>query len=767
ETINTSVSHPLMRVARGNYALWNVGDGRSCRWSDESAPVNGNKGFFSEINANGQTPVRATVGLGSGVTTGDFAVRVKVCDPALLGQEKCLQYPNGTWKPVGLLQDYSSGNNRKIKFGLFTGSFSKNLSGGVLRKNASFLDTAVAPAAANATDELDVNTGIFRNVDGIIKTLERLRLFGYDYATGNYAANSDACNTPGLLNPPEGNCSSWGNPISEIYAETLRYLAGKAVNTAFTPTPPAAGTYATGGLTKDAVLGLNVQGWQDPVSAGNFCAPLNILVFNASVNSYDNDQVETELNTAFGFSAKTRTKDLGILEGITSASTWLIGDKGNSVAATAGPGGVCTPKTFDQGNVLGDVLGVCPEAPALKGTYVMAGAAHWAHTNRIRTDLTVPGTDTRSLKVNTYGISLATATPKILIPVPGTGALAAPAGSVPARFVTILPTGKTLNAGSYRGGGSIADFRVVRQDVVNGTGKFAVQWEDSLQGNDYDLDSWGVISYRFLPGNTQIEVTTQVIYSSAGFTLGFGFIIAGTTPQNTEGEHFLSAHKGNTVFNYTAADGTVECTDCNRAVDGARSRVFDVSLATSSTVLNEPLWYASKYGGFNDVNANGNPDQAAEWDSRKQDGSDGTDGVPDNFFLVTNPGLLEQAMDRAFIYILQVSSASSVATNSTSLTTGSRVYQARFNSNEWSGQLLSFTIDVNGTIDPTPNFDAGQKLPAFGARTIVTFNPGISPGTAATPRGIPFRWASLTAGQLVDLRRDGGSPDTLDATTTL
>jgi type IV pilus assembly protein PilY1 len=768
ETINTATSPPLMRVARGNFALWNVGDGRSCRWSVESNPINGNQAFFSEINANANTPVQATVALGTGTAAGDFAVRVKVCDPAVLGQEKCAQYPNGNWKPVGLLQDYSSSNNRKIKFGLFTGSFSRNKSGGVLRKNAAFLDTAVAPAAAAATDELDVNTGILRNVDGIIKTLDRLRIFGYDYAAaaGNYSSNSDGCGSAGLLNPADGTCSSWGNPISEIYGETLRYLAGKAVDTAFTPTPPAAGTYSSGGLTKDNILGLRVHGWQDPLSTANYCAPLNVLVFNASVNSYDNDQIESSLNTAFAISTKAKTKDVGIAEGITSGSSWMIGDKGNSVAATAGPGGICTPKAFDQANVLGDVLGVCPEAPALFGTYLLAGAAHWAHTNRIRADLTLPATDRRSLKVNTYGISLTTATPKILIPVPGTGALASPAGSVPARFVTILPTGKSLSP-SYVGGGSIADFRIVRQDVVNGTGKFAVQWEDSLQGNDYDLDTWGVISYRFLSGNTQIEVTTQVIYGSAGFSLGFGFVISGTTPANTEGEHFLSAFKGtnNTVFNYTAADGTAECADC-KITDGARSRIFNVSGSASATVLQEPLWYASKYGGFIDVNNNGLPDQIGEWDSRKQDGSDGTDGVPDTFFQVTNPGALEQAMDRAFIYILQVSSASSVATNSTSLTTGSRVYQARFNSNEWSGQLLSFTIDVNGVIDPVPNFDAGQKMPSFGARTIVTYHPGATAGTAAAPFGVPFRWNNLTAAQQTELRKDGGS-GTADAAGTL
>src|SRR4029077_4653461 len=188
------------------------------------------------------------------------------------------------------------------------------------------------------------------------------------------------------------------------------------------------------------------------------------------------------------------------------------------------------------------------------------GAAYWAHLNRIRTDLTPPPTDTTSLKVKTYGVSLNTATPKILIPVPGTGALASPPGSVAAKFITILPSGKTLNSGSYRGPATITNFKVIRQDLAGGTGKFYDSWEDSQQGNDHELDQWGVISYQFLSANTQIQVTTQVVFASAGFTLGFGFVIAGT--QGSDGEHFLSAHgnpPGNTTFNYIAADGTVEC----------------------------------------------------------------------------------------------------------------------------------------------------------------------------------------------------------------
>jgi len=200
----------------------------------------------------------------------------------------------------------------------------------------------------------------------------------------------------------------------------------------------------------------------------------------------------------------------------------------------------------------------------------------------------------------------------------------------------------------------------------------------------------------------------------------------------------------------------VECANCQTA-DAPSAKTYNVTGSTAQ-ILRDPLFYAAKYGGFNDVNANNTPDQVIEWDSKRVDGSDGTDGIPDNYFPVTNPAALEAALDRAFIYILQVSSASSVATNSTSLTTGSRVYQARFNSNEWSGQLLSFTIQPSGIIDPTPNFDAGQLLPQADLRKIVTYSPrpGV-PGASNLPAGVPFRWINLTADQQTELRKDGSS----------
>ena len=86
-----------------------------------------------------------------------------------------------------------------------------------------------------------------------------------------------------------------------------------------------------------------------------------------------------------------------------------------------------------------------------------------------------------------------------------------------------------------------------------------------------------------------------------------------------------------------------------------------------------------------------------------------------------------------------------MATNSTSLQTGSKIYQARFNSNDWSGQLLSYSIDFSGNIAPTPDWDSGQLINAQtpNDRRVRTWNSDPS----ATSAGVPCRCASLSLPQ--------------------
>jgi type IV pilus assembly protein PilY1 len=156
------------------------------------------------------------------------------------------------------------------------------------------------------------------------------------------------------------------------------------------------------------------------------------------------------------------------------------------------------------------------------------------------------------------------------------------------------------------------------------------------------------------------------------------------------------------------------------------------------------LWLAGKYGGFIDEDEDGTPDNAdgtdREWDA------DG-DGEPDNYVLATQPERIVAGLSQAFIDVDErTSSSSTVATNSTRLDTDTKVYQARFSSAEWYGELVSRDFNAGGTLGTT---ETSASIPAFGSRSIFTYDAGDpSDASAAAPTGgISFLWDSLTTDQ--------------------
>ncbi|WP_020674726.1 PilC/PilY family type IV pilus protein [Geopsychrobacter electrodiphilus] len=687
---------PLIRVANGDYSLWTANERWQCRWDGEKSVDNGNDIGLTGITANKKTPVRGDVALSvSGLSVaGDYAARVKVCDSTLLGNEKCRQYPSGDYKPVGLLQVH--GENDNLEFGLMTGSYKKNKSGGVLRKNISSI-----------SDEINVTTdGTFTaapSAGSIIATLNKLRLYGYNQSTGTYndSGSGDNCSW-GLSSFTDGNCSNWGNPQSEIFLESLRYFAGKTANSAFTFSGD------------DKLAGLTTATWSDPLSDKNYCSSLNIIDFNASMASYDSDQLSSvsDLNTTL--SAAEMTDTVGAGESI-NGNTWLVGESGTNNNQ------LCTAKTVAS---LGDVQGICPEAPRLSGSYAIAGLAHQAFTHDIRAAL--QGEQT----VKTFGVSLAAAVPQIDIPVPG----------YPAKSISIMPACRNTSL-SPNANCNIVSFKPIYFNKTTGSGKFFIQWEDSEQGGDYDQDMSGFLGYKIDSSTLKIEVTTDVFSQSTGNRLGFGYIISGTryvdgTTSSGEGFH---VHSGINGFSYVDGSGAQDCSaGCNSAED-ATSQTYTIS-GTPSGRLESPLYYAAKWGGYNKKNTSLTfPTDTASWDA------DG-DGQPDNYFYATNPSQLEASLGKVFTDLAEVNSSSAaVASNSTQLQTGTTIYQAKFNSADWSGEFLGIglTKSTSGAVVTNQIWNAENHFPTPANRNIFTFNPSAT----SAPYGSLFTWATLTTGQ--------------------
>jgi len=725
-------------IARGNYTLWAANERYQCRWAEDVTNTqqvgssNGNIPLVSRINASTDNPIEAIRGLNAlpaPYNPGEYFLNVYACDTRSLtdaqgvplGNDRCKQYPNGNYKPIGLLQTY--GDTNAMQFGLMTGSFSKNISGGVLRRKI-----------ANFSEEVNTTTdGTFvgsAKIKGIVHNINQLYLAQMAWAANNYLyddkctyelyglVHSGGTNAAGM-SQNEGYCVEWGNPMSEIYLESLRYYAGKQPTPAFLYDENSA-------INVDSRL-LNMsqeRSWTDPINNQNYCASLNVIAINSAYTSYDSDQMNGFSDLGSAKTVAQWTKLVGDGENITGSKFFV----GRSDTTSDIKNFTCTAKTI---NDLSSVQGVCPESPAHEGSFLMAGAAYYAHTNRIRSDLNfVPTTDKKSLKVDTYGIQLASSAPKITVSVNGKQVVI-----MPSYELDVIDVNKGINS---RSSGTLVDFRVISQTPTSGS--FYANWEDSAQGGDYDQDLWGLLSYQI--SGDQIAVTTIAVATSSTNGQGFGYVISGT---EKDGVHY---HSGAYNFNYTDpvpivvtpatyVNATGGCKDCNPAQPA--TTVVYTATGGSSNLLQEPMYYAAKWGGFDVSLSSEKPPRPAAAD---------TTG---NYFYVTNPGQLETALGKTLQAIGNKAGQTSLAANSSSLTSVSAVYQASYNPNDWSGQLYAYPISGKGQVSTTARWEASARLRAMtpDSRVIVAYD---KTGTVA--QTVPFKADKLPPSYLAFLNRN-------------
>lgn len=114
-----------------------------------------------------------------------------------------------------------------------------------------------------------------------------------------------------------------------------------------------------------------------------------------------------------------------------------------------------------------------------------------------------------------------------------------------------------------------------------------------------------------------------------------------------------------------------------------------------------------------------------------------------DFYLASNRDQLLTALTAAVDAIIARSgSAASAAASSGSVQEGTKIYQARFNSGDWTGQLLAFEFDEDGNLDTSNTavaegalWDAGASIPGWDQRKIFTNK---------DQAGIKFRWDQFT-----------------------
>jgi len=190
----------------------------------------------------------------------------------------------------------------------------------------------------------------------------------------------------------------------------------------------------------------------------------------------------------------------------------------------------------------------------------------------------------------------------------------------------------------------------------------------------------------------------------------------------------------------------------NDPADWQHMTTFTMGLGLTSS-LTDPAWAGSTYVG-------GYPRIATGADTWTDSNSASTRKISDlwhgainsrgQFFSTEDP----DAMSLAFKTILNsidedISSASGLSSNSTSIRTDSVLFQARFSPREWSGQLLAYPIINTGAATGelgTPVWDAGTKMASRDIEKIATWVPGVG--------GRPFNWSNLSTAQKALLNKD-------------
>ncbi len=95
-------------------------------------------------------------------------------------------------------------------------------------------------------------------------------------------------------------------------------------------------------------------------------------------------------------------------------------------------------------------------------------------------------------------------------------------------------------------------------------------------------------------------------------------------------------------------------------------------------------------------------------------------------------------------------SSASVAVNSRSLSTTTRLYQARFTSGEWSGDLRALAVNASGDVS-TQVWSAKDQLKLQDWNTGGTGRVILTRGSTA---GVAFQWTAMNASQQADLNDD-------------
>lgn len=717
-TVYTNLSPPTLRAI----ADVDIDIDRVWLWASSERPVGGAAGSTGYNRPGSSTlvntaPASISYGLpgfsGGTITYSATSFSAFVTPPTIrveacvaiggVRESTCTGYPASSptiWKPTGVLHDYST--NDSLKFGLLTGSYHNNYSGGVLRKDIG-----------SFKDEFDAATGIFNASVGISKTIDRLTNYGFNISDQLYT-----CGFKWTSLRNERECVMWGAPVAEMMYEGLRYFTDKQPMPAFVSGVDGASSPDTRMTLPTKTTWLNPF---RPKSSGGspICSKPVQMVIADPITSFDSDQLPgAAYSPAAGYGATITNDLLGLQVSTLADQIWTdefgASTKNFFIGQTTASNYDGNP-TAKPANSFRFIRGHAPDETTSQGSYYAASISRFGRETGVPIRSSSTGSTTIA-KVDTISIALGSVVPRIellssgrlvsLVPfskmVGGCGNPASPI-STPSGF---QPTG--LITGVFID--KIANSPVANTDPLINSGRpfarFMVSFSDGDQGGDNEADANAYYTMS-INGSGQLVVRMDSYYQATCAQQNMGYVISGTTNDGVYLE-VRGVSAGSERYYLDTLPGQSPASAAGRIPGNATaisnssaSRTFTLTsaAATAGYVPRDPLWYAAKYGG------------AGIFD---------TNGDPTNYFRIANPAQLPQQMGQAFrsaAALAAVASTSVVGAGNRSAGSAA-IYQANYDSLTWSSRVYAFTVNASGVANNTATWDASLKIPAVGSRTL-------------------------------------------------
>jgi type IV pilus assembly protein PilY1 len=306
-----------------------------------------------------------------------------------------------------------------------------------------------------------------------------------------------------------------------------------------------------------------------------------------------------------------------------------------------------------------------------------------------------------------------------------------------------------------------------QKNVLLGIGDVNTHRDKNLPGNSVGTDEPPT------PSPVANDTTVNVVKETARVA-GLEGIAIGTPFSGRENSAYIAGLAWNANVRDIRSDLPGTQTASTHWVDVLEAQTLEPPVANQ-------YYLAAKYGGFRapedfDPDTTG-PLELDWWHSNGEtlvsfgvnaDIVGASFPRPDNYYLAGEANQMVESLTKAFARISAElrSSATSVAANSTRLGADTAVFQAAFDSTNWSGDLQAYRITADGSIDTQASWSAAAKLDALSElnitnRKIFTILPPAASGggSSVSASGIDFNMLALAQSQKDALQQDtNGGP---------